>query len=57
MRNAITPGMIVHYIKKHNYLPPEEFIEAVRNYPAQGSDQFMALMRKFGEWHESKFFE
>jgi hypothetical protein len=25
----VAPTLIVHYIKAHNYLPPEEFIEAV----------------------------
>ena len=23
------PGLICHYIKEHNYLPPQEFIDAV----------------------------
>lgn len=26
-----SPTLIVHYIQEHNYLPPEEFIEAVLN--------------------------
>ena len=25
------PGLLVHYIEKHNYLPPSEFIESVMN--------------------------
>lgn len=25
------PDLIKHYIKKHNYLPPQEFIDAVMN--------------------------
>jgi len=25
------PEMILHYIKEHNYLPPQEFIDAVMN--------------------------
>ncbi|MFE3541950.1 hypothetical protein ACFXK0_03130 [Nocardia sp. NPDC059177] len=27
----IAPAMIVHYIELHNYLPPQEFIDAVLN--------------------------
>lgn len=27
------PQMILHYIAEHNYLPPQEFIDAVMNYP------------------------
>lgn len=33
-RNGITylsPALIIHYIKKHNYKPPREYIEAVIN--------------------------
>ena len=26
------PEMILHYIEKHNYLPPQEFIDAVMAY-------------------------
>lgn len=27
--NYFCPGMIKHYVTKHNYLPPQEFIDAV----------------------------
>lgn len=27
----MTPAMIAHYVEKHNYKPPQEFIEAVMN--------------------------
>jgi hypothetical protein len=49
------PGMIVHYITQHRYLPPYEFIEALRLCPPQGSADFMTLMMDFGTWHEAKF--
>lgn len=26
-----TPDMIIHYIEKHNYLPPQEFIDFILN--------------------------
>jgi hypothetical protein len=48
------PGMIVHYIVRHRYLPPGEFIEAVRHCPPQGSEEFMALMHDFGVWWDSQ---
>ncbi len=31
------PGLITHYIEKHQYLPPDEFIEAVLNYDHQSA--------------------
>jgi len=49
------PGMIVHYITRHRYLPPREFIEALRACPPQGSDDFMALMKDVLAWWEVKF--
>lgn len=29
--NYLTPGMISHYVEKHEYKPPQEFIDAVMN--------------------------
>ena len=27
-----SPGMLVHYMEEHGYLPPEEFIEALKEW-------------------------
>lgn len=37
--------LIYHYIKDHNYLPPQEFIDALLNGPQPGSSEFRALIR------------
>jgi hypothetical protein len=48
------PGMIVHYIEEHRYLPPQQFIEAVRHCPPQGSEDFMVMMKDFRLWWEAQ---
>ncbi len=48
------PGMIVHYIQRHHYLPSEEFIEALRQCPPQGGEEFMTLITPFGEWMDAR---
>jgi len=35
-----SPQLIVHYIEKHNYLPPTEFIDAVLNGPLPNSKEY-----------------
>lgn len=51
----LAPGMILHYVQQHRYLPPAEFIDALRNCPPRGSDGFMALLEDFGRWIEAQF--
>src|ERR1051325_8031668 len=43
----IAPGMISHYIEAHGYRPPEGFIQAVMDCPAQASEEFMELIEKY----------
>ncbi len=38
------PDLILHYIVDHNYLPPEEFIEAVENGPIPNSTAFKKML-------------
>ena len=40
----IAPEMIVHYIVDHDYLPPDEFRQAVEACPPQGSPEYMRLL-------------
>lgn len=50
-----SPEGILHYIEKHNYLPPQEFIDAVMTGPKPGSDLYksiIALMPTF--WKQRK---
>lgn len=48
------PGMIVHYIEQHGYLPPQVFIESLRHCPPQGSANFMVMMKDFGIWLDAQ---
>jgi hypothetical protein len=43
----VAPLMIVHYVREHSYRPPEEFMAAVLECPAQGSADYLALIGSF----------
>ena len=43
----IAPAMVLHYVTKHRYRPPDEFIVALEQCPPQGSPDFIALMARF----------
>ena len=45
----ICPALIIHYMEKHNYCPPDEFVEAVLNYNHQYA------MTYFNKIKEKKF--
>ena len=49
----LAPGMIVHYIREHDYLPPDDFINAVLNAPEQGSEDFLSMLKKIIDWYEN----
>ena len=40
------PTMIYHYVTDHNYLPPEEFIQAVLTGPGPGTDSYWEQYRR-----------
>jgi len=40
------PDLIYHYVLKHNYRPPDEFINAVLNGPKPESREYEALLKK-----------
>lgn len=44
--NAVfaAPVLIYHYVLKHNYKPPQEFIEAVMTGPRAGSEEHLRLV-------------
>jgi hypothetical protein len=45
-----TSDFILHFVTKHEYLPPQEFVDAVMNAPLPGTPEF----EKFAEtWKES----
>ena len=43
----IAPLMIVHFVGEHSYRPPEEFMAALLECPAQGSADYLALIGRF----------
>jgi len=40
------PTLILHYIRRHKYLPPSCFNEAVLNCPTAGSSEHAAAIRR-----------
>jgi hypothetical protein len=42
----MSPALILHYIRVHQYLPPACFVEAVLNCPEPGSEEYRAAIRK-----------
>jgi hypothetical protein len=38
------PDLVYHYVSDHNYLPPDEFIQAVLKGPDSDSAEFRALI-------------
>lgn len=48
------PSMLKHYINKHKYLPPQEFIDAVMNGPVPGSDEYKLAIAKMPEFWERR---
>lgn len=50
----VAPEMIVHYIDEHGYLPPTEFIKAVVDCPAQDSPEYMALMKPYMSYFNTR---
>lgn len=43
----VAPDMVSHYVERHGYLPPEEFVAAVLQTPAFGSPQYASLVERF----------
>jgi hypothetical protein len=42
----VVPEMIVHYVEVHEYLPPEEFVQAVLASPAGDSGEYVEAVRR-----------
>ena len=43
----VAPTMIAHYVERHQYAPPEEFIRAVLSSPLPGTEMHRAAVAKF----------
>ena len=48
----VAPEMVVHYVERHGYRPPTEFIAAVLRSPLPASEEYQCLSEPF--WHLHK---
>ena len=49
----VAPELIVHYVERHGYCPPDEFIKAVVNCPPQKTPLYVELLKPFKpSWEE-----
>ncbi len=48
----IAPEMIAHYVEKHSYCPPSEFVDAVLHSPLPDTEEYQLLTEPF--WHMHK---
>ena len=49
----VAPEMISHYVEQHNYLPPQEFANAVSDSPIPGTRQYRTAVAHFRELHNT----
>jgi hypothetical protein len=43
----VAPEMVAHYVEKHGYLPPQEFIDAVMVSPTPGTADYADAVKLF----------
>jgi len=43
----VAPEMVGHYVEKHGYLPPKEFVEAVLVAPIPGTSNYADAVKPF----------
>jgi hypothetical protein len=51
----VAPEMIVHYIEKHGYCPPPEFIEAVLRAPLPDTEEYQLITEPFWHMHRAAY--
>jgi hypothetical protein len=55
----VAPGMVAHYVERHGYCPPGEFIAAVMAAPLPGTSEYQDaaadFRRRHQEWWEAFF--
>lgn len=44
---VVCPEMISHYVTVHAYLPPAEFLSAIRRAPLPGTAEYSAVVERF----------
>ena len=43
----VAPEMVAHYVEKHGYLPPQEFVDAVLASPTPGTADYADAVKPF----------
>jgi hypothetical protein len=43
----VAPEMVVHYVAEHDYLPPQEFVDAVLAAPDPGTEDYRRAVQPF----------
>jgi hypothetical protein len=43
----VAPEMVAHYVEKHGYLPPQEFVDAVLTSPTPGTAAYADAVKPF----------
>ena len=51
----VAPEMITHYVEQHDYLPPQQFIDAVHKSPIPGSTEYEQAVTPFRERPRKKY--
>jgi hypothetical protein len=50
----VFPEMLAHYVEKHQYLPPEEFIAALQTAPLPGTPEYYEAVASFREYERNR---
>jgi hypothetical protein len=48
----VAPGMVAHYVERHGYSPPAEFVNAVMASPLPGTPEYQAAVAEFRRRHQ-----
>jgi hypothetical protein len=48
-RIFFAPEMIAHYVERHGYAPPDEFVSAVMACPLPGTEAYATVVGPFAE--------
>jgi hypothetical protein len=48
----VAPGMITHYVERHEYCPPDEFVRAVLESPFPDTPEYRVAAKPFYDMHE-----
>jgi hypothetical protein len=49
----VAPEMVVHYVERHEYCPPAEFVAAVLQSPLPDTEEYQLLTEPFWHLHKS----